>query len=55
MTFEELLDRYGKFCPKCSSGQISSNNSNPLRHRCLDCGYEFLDHEAIIGNPKSSG
>jgi uncharacterized protein (DUF983 family) len=47
-TFEELLAKYGKYCPKCGSGQITSN-SKPLRHRCLDCDHKFLDKEAVIG------
>lgn len=50
--FAKLLDKYGKFCPKCGSGEVSSDNSTPLNHRCLDCGHKFVDAEAIIGNPR---
>jgi transposase-like protein len=50
MTFEELLEKHGKYCPNCGSGQVTTtNNRRPLRHRCLDCGHKFVDSKAIIG------
>lgn len=55
MTFEELLDRHGKFCPRCGSGRISSDNSTPLNHTCIDCEHKFVDSEAVIGNPARNG
>jgi hypothetical protein len=48
---DDLLAKYGKHCPRCHSGQISSDNSTPLKHRCLDCGHKFVDSEAIVGKP----
>lgn len=55
LTLEELLERYGKYCPKCHSGQVSSDNSTPTQHKCLDCGHKFPDSEAIIGRPAAKG
>ena len=47
---QDLLDKYGKHCPECGSGQITTlNNAEPLRHRCLDCEHEFFDKDAVIG------
>ena len=48
-TLHELLDKYGKRCPRCGSGQVSSDNSTPLNHKCLDCKLVFTDAEAVVG------
>jgi len=44
---EDFLRKYGKRCPKCESAQITSDNSSPLQHRCLDCGHSFPDADAL--------
>ena len=49
MSFQDLLDKYGKHCPGCGSGQVTSGNTAPLQHRCLGCGLKFADGEAVIG------
>lgn len=53
-TLQQLLDKYGKHCPKCRSNQVSSGNNSPLWHRCIDCGHRFPDAEAIVGKPKAT-
>jgi uncharacterized protein (DUF983 family) len=44
---EDFIRKYGKRCPQCASGRITSGNTFPLRHRCLTCGHEFLDADAL--------
>jgi hypothetical protein len=46
LSIAQILHKYGKRCPKCGSEQISSNNSDPMWHRCLDCKAKFPDTEA---------
>jgi len=48
-SLQDLLDKYGKHCPKCGSGQVSSRNGGPLMHKCLDCGKRFEDCDALVG------
>jgi hypothetical protein len=28
-------------CPECNGSRITSDNSTPLNHTCLDCGHKF--------------
>jgi len=43
------VTQYGKRCPLCNSGRITSDNSTPLNHTCLECGYQFPDSKAVVG------
>lgn len=45
--FVVLMERRGKKCPRCHSWRLSSDNSMPLRHRCLDCGWRGMDNEVV--------
>lgn len=47
MAMTEFMKKYGKRCPRCESGRITSGNTSPLRHRCLECGSDFLDADAL--------
>jgi hypothetical protein len=50
MTFEKLLEKHGKYCPYCGSGQLTTkNNEHPLWHQCLDCDNMVKDADVITG------
>lgn len=46
--FRDLLKKYGTYCPKCGSGDVTSRNAEPM-HRCLECAHRFTKDEAAIG------
>ena len=48
MSLAELLAKYGKYCPTCGSGEITSRNTEPM-HKCLNCKRRFEDRDALIG------
>ena len=47
LTLRELLDKYAKRCPFCNSTRLTSDNSTPVFHHCLDCGKKFSDRDAV--------
>ena len=39
----DMLSQFSKHCPVCNSIQITSDNSTPLNHRCLDCNHTWTE------------
>lgn len=43
-----LIERFSKRCPKCGESRLTSDNSTPLNHRCLSCGWKGTDLEVLL-------
>ncbi len=48
LTLRDLLNKYAKRCPFCNSSQLTSSNSTPMTHTCLNCDQKFPDQDAVI-------